>query len=203
MIPLYELDEDGNKIKIPMKRQFKGCKKESNTYVYKMRTLGLHRVMWAWFNNSVPSGYVVDHINNKHDTLEDYQLSNLQLLTPAENLAKERGKSNKQMKCSLKRPLSWYEERLTMYLAQYEEAKKNHEANEAHRLRTNIANIKAKIRYYLAHKDEAEKIQMDREAKIAKLRELEEIKNYAHYRYVEAKITYGEDHLATQCCKEE
>ena len=45
MIQFYDLDEDGNKIKMPVKRQFKGCKEVSDTYVYKVRTLGLHRVM--------------------------------------------------------------------------------------------------------------------------------------------------------------
>lgn len=57
------------------------------------------------------------------------------------------------MKCSLKRPLSWYEDRLAMYLEQYEEAKKNHDANDCHRLRANLANIRAKIRYYLANQE--------------------------------------------------
>ena len=153
MIQFYDLDEDGNKIKIPVKRQFKGCSKVSDTFVYKVRTLGLHRVMWAWFNGEVPSGYVCDHINNKHDTLEDYRLENLQLLTPGENIAKERGVSTRQMKCSLKRPLSWYEDRLNMYLAKYDEAKKNHDANLVHKLRTNIADTKARIRYWLANQE--------------------------------------------------
>lgn len=153
MIQFYDLDEDGNKIKAPVKRQFKGCKKVSETYVYKVRTLGLHRVMWAWFNGEVPTGYVVDHINNKHEVLEDYRLENLQLLTPGENLAKERNCNIRQMPCSLKRSLEWYENRLNMYLEQYDEAKKNRDANTAHRLRANISNIKAKIRYYLANKE--------------------------------------------------
>ena len=44
---LYEVDEDGNKIKIPIIRTFKGCRKPINTYVYKIMTVGLHRAMWA------------------------------------------------------------------------------------------------------------------------------------------------------------
>lgn len=91
------------------------------------------------------------------------------------------------MKCSLKKPLSWYEDRLSMYLERYEEAKKNHDANEAHKLRTNIANLKAKIRYYLAHKEEAEKIKMDRDTRINRLRELEEIVWAKRMQYLEAK----------------
>lgn len=154
MIQIYALDEDGNKIKVPLKRLYKGCKNVSDTYTYKVRTLGLHRIMWAWFNGEVPEGYVVDHVNNKHENMEDYRLENLQLLTPAENIVKERGESTKQMTCSLKRPLSWYENRLNGYLVEYEEAKRNHEADRAHKLRTNIANTKARIRYYVANKGE-------------------------------------------------
>ena len=33
MISLYDLDESGNKIKVAIKRQFKGCKKPTETYV--------------------------------------------------------------------------------------------------------------------------------------------------------------------------
>ena len=41
------------------------------------RTIGLHRAIYAWYNNEVPDGYVVDHINNKHSDIEDYTLENL------------------------------------------------------------------------------------------------------------------------------
>lgn len=152
VLNIYELDEEGNKIKVPMTRTFKGCTKAVDTYIYKGRVVGLHRAMWAWFNEEVPEGYVVDHINNKHENIEDYHISNLQLLTPGENLAKERGTSGRQLPCKLNRPLSWYEDRLNKYLAEYDEAKKNHDADRAHKLRTNIANLKAKIRYYVANK---------------------------------------------------
>ena len=151
---IYDLDEDGNKIKIPMKKSWGNNGKLYDSYNYKARTIGLHRAMWAWFHDEVPEGYVVDHINNKHENIEDYHISNLQLLTPAENLAKERGTSNKQLPCKLNKPLSWYEDRLNKYLAEYNDAKKNHDADRAHKLRTNIANIKAKIRYYVANKGE-------------------------------------------------
>lgn len=152
--PIYVLDENGNKIKKSIKRQYEGCSHVTDTYVYDSRVLGLHRIMWAWFHGEVPEGFVVDHINNKHEKLEDYHISNLQLLTPAENLAKERPTSNKQIPCKLNKPLSWYENRLNNYLAEYDEAKRNRDAAAAHRLRANIANMKAKIRYYVANKGE-------------------------------------------------
>ena len=148
MLTIIELDEDGNKIKKPITRVYKGRKKPTNTYNYKTMLVGLHRAMWAWFYGEVPAGYVVDHINNKHTELEDYNLDNLQLLTPAKNLEKERGISTKQIPCMLNKPLSFYEDKLNKYLTEYEQAKKEHNAKECHRLRTNIAHTKANIRYY-------------------------------------------------------
>ena len=80
-IYIYDFDEDGNKIKIPMTRLRKWCKKPGNTYNFKTRTIGLHRAMWAWIYGSVEEGYVVDHKSNKHTSIEDYHISNLQLIT--------------------------------------------------------------------------------------------------------------------------
>lgn len=42
---IYRLDEDGNKIKRPIKRQYKGCSKVTDTYTFEQRTIGLHRAM--------------------------------------------------------------------------------------------------------------------------------------------------------------
>lgn len=157
MLSIYELDEDGNKIKY-----YTGKK---NHYTYKARLIGLHRAMWAWFHNEVKEGYIVDHISNQHTSIEDYHLSNLQLLTPAENLSKERDESTKQLKCKLDRPLSYYEDKLNYYIAEYEKAKKEHRANDAHHLRCNVAQTKARIRYWKAHKEEAEALLKEKEEK--------------------------------------
>ena len=161
MLAIYKLDEEGNKIKRATTTKYKN--KTYNTYAYDVKSIGLHRAMWAWFNNEVPEGYVVDHISNKHTELEDYRLDNLQLLTPAENLEKERGISDKQVYCKLDRPLSYYENKLNNYLLEYEEAKANHNAEECHRLRSNISQAKARLRYYLAHKEEAEALLKEKE----------------------------------------
>lgn len=171
VLSIYEFDEDGNKIKIPVIRKFKGCKKQTETYVYKQRTVGLHRAMWAWFNGVVEDGYVVDHKSNKHESIEDYTLDNLQLLTPAENLSKERGESTREVKCKLNKPLTHYEDLLSMYIKLYEEAKKAHDAKEVHKLRGNIANTKAKIRYYNNHIEEAKAIAAANQAKLFKAAE--------------------------------
>ena len=88
---IYELDEEGQYIKVPIKRVFKGCKKISDTYIYKQRTIYLHRAIYAWYKGEVPQGMVVDHIDNKHETPYDNRPENLQLLTQAENVVKEKG----------------------------------------------------------------------------------------------------------------
>lgn len=66
---------------------------------------------------------------------------------------KERVSSTKQIPCSLNRPLSFYENKLEMYLEQYNEAKKAHKPDVAHRLRSNISQTRARIRYWLANKE--------------------------------------------------
>ena len=100
----------------------------------------------------------MDHINNKHDTQEDYRLENLQLITQAQNLNKERGESTRQLKCKLNKPRSFYEDKLEEYLKDYEQAKKEHNAKLIHLLRGNISSTKARLRYWDSHKDEYESL---------------------------------------------
>ena len=152
----YEVDEDGKKIKIPITRICKGCKKPSNTYKYKRRTVGLHRAMWAWIYGVVEEGYVVDHINNKHTSIEDYHISNLQILSQKENSIKDRKASTYEIKCRLDKPLSYYENKLYYYEYLYKKAVKAGNQEEAHKQRGNTFNQRAKIRYWLSHKKEAE-----------------------------------------------
>ena len=154
-IYIYDFDEDGNKIKIPMTRLRKWCKKPGNTYTFKTRTIGLHRAMWAWLYGVVEEGYVVDHINNKHDSIEDYHISNLQLISQRENVIKDREASTKEIKCRLNKPLSYYEDKLAYYEDLYQKAVKDGNQEEAHRQRNNTYHQRAKIRYWLAHKAEA------------------------------------------------
>ena len=155
MLGIYELDENGNKIKIPMTRTFKWCKKPSNTYIYKAMAVGLHRAMWAWFYGVVEEGCVVDHKNNRHTSIEDYHISNLQILSQRENSIKDRKASTKELKCRLDKPLSYYEEKLAYYEDLYKKATKEGDKKEVHRQGNNIYYQRAKIRYWLSHKAEA------------------------------------------------
>lgn len=159
-ISISERDSEGHLIK-GKDRIYKYTRKdgtvhETLSWTGKLRTIGLHRAIWAWIYGEVPEGMVVDHINNKHSQIEDYHLDNLQLLTPKENLAKERGESTRQVKCKLDRPRSYYENKLAKYEALYEEAKKTQNKIEAHKQRANLANIRGKLRYWDANRKEAE-----------------------------------------------
>jgi hypothetical protein len=114
--------------------------------------IGVHRVVYCWFNKIIPTGMVIDHINS--DKL-DNRLENLQLLTPKENLSKERIESTRELKCKLDQPRSYFEDKLKTYAALYANAKLEHNAKEAHKQRSNIAQTRAKLRYYDNHKEEA------------------------------------------------
>jgi hypothetical protein len=140
---IYDRDKDGNLIKMIPKNAKPGY------YVYKARTIGLHRAIWAWHYGEVPDGMVVDHVNNQHSNIEDYTLGNLQLLTPAENINKEKpGNNIKTIKCKLSRDRKWYEDRLNKYTALYEKAKAERNAKEAAKQRANISQIRARLRYW-------------------------------------------------------
>lgn len=156
VFPIYDLDENGNKIKVPIKRKFKNYNKISDTYCFKSKVIGLHRAIWAWFNGEVPAGMIVDHIDNKHETIYDNRLENLQLLTPAENLAKERAPGDWQKKCDMSKSLEFYENQLKSYLEEYKKEKEEHSSNtkKAHGLRSHIAQYRARIRYWKAHEEE-------------------------------------------------
>jgi len=199
MLNIYELDEDGNRIIIPYEKSVYG-------YIYKTRSVGLHRAMYAWHSKEemVPDGMVVDHIDNKHTEIEDYYMTNLQLLTPAENLAKDRGNWNiGEIKCQLNKPRSFYQNKLEGYLLAYEQAKKDKDANAAHKLRSNIAQTRARLRYYDSHVLEALELQKAKEEEEARKREYheralkkKELKaniDSAHKFYKELEKAYGKD----------
>ena len=104
----------------------------------------------------VEEGCVVDHKSNKHTSIEDYNISNLQIISQRENVTKDREVSTIELKCKLDRPLSYYEDKLTYYEDLYKKAVKEGNQEEAHRLRGNIFGQRARIRYWLSHKEEAE-----------------------------------------------
>lgn len=115
-------------------------------------TIGVHRVVYAWYKKVVPEGYVIDHKNNNKF---DNNINNLQLFTPKENITKEKP-SNRLIKCSLKKPLKYYEDKLDMYLYQYNLAKKQGLQELAHKLRSNISQTRGRIRYWKLYNNKGE-----------------------------------------------
>lgn len=110
--------------------------------------LPVHRIVYAWYHGEVPTGLVCDHCNN---IKTDNRLENLQLLTPGENIWKERVCNTREVKCKLNKPRTFYEEKLSTLEAQYEVAKAEHRPNLVHSLRGSISVLRAKLRYYDSH----------------------------------------------------
>ena len=111
--------------------------------------------MWAWIYGVVEEGWVIDHRNNKHTSIEDYNINNLQIISQRENVTKDREASTRELKCRLDKPLSYYEDKLVYYENLYQKAVKEGNQEEARRKRCNIYQQRSKIRYWLSHKAEA------------------------------------------------
>lgn len=189
---VYELDENGNRIRIPYKQRYKD--KVYDIYTYKIRTICLHRAMFAWFNDEVPEGFVIDHISNKHDTLADNKLENLQLLSPRDNVLKERNDIDiRESNCKMCFPLSHYEGKLNTFINKYNNTK---DQEEKHALRSQISNYKAKIRYWKNHEEEYIKKEETKSLKAkARKAQKERTKDLKHYKKIvdEAKALYKQD----------
>ena len=152
------------------------------SYTYKSVTLGVHRIVWVWYNGIQHEGMVIDHIDN--NPLNN-NLSNLQEITQSENSNKDR-KNVRVKKASLIHDLDWYKNKLAEYIIKYEEAKKDHDAKASHRYRSSISSYKAQIRDWELNKDEYDKI-----LSIKKSRQ-EEAKNKSIQRH---KIAKEKKHL--------
>lgn len=124
---------------------------EKRTNASGQLVIGVHRIVYTWYNRIIPHGFVCDHINNNK---LDNRLENLQLLTPQENVNKTKVNSTKEIKCQMTKSRSFYEEKLAKYEALYESAKDNRDADKAHQLRCNISQCKARLRYWDSHKTE-------------------------------------------------
>lgn len=114
-------------------------------------TIGVHRVVYAWYNKIIPMGMLLDHLDNNKT---NNNLDNLRLVTPSENIVKERPECNKKLiKCKLNKPRSFYEEKLNKYLTEYEAAKLSKDPKLCHKLRENISQTRARLRYYDLNKE--------------------------------------------------
>ena len=112
-------------------------------------TLGVHRIVYCWFNEFIPSGMVVDHIdNNKLNNSYD----NLRLLTPCENIQKDRDTKDFMRKCNLKKPREFYELKLSSAQFLHKVAKYQKDKKREKSLRNTIGVLKSQLRYYDANK---------------------------------------------------
>lgn len=193
---VFELDENGNRIRIPITKRYKykGCEKLSNTHMYKRRTIYLHRAMFAWFNNEIPDGILsIDHITNKHDTLYDNRLENLQLLSQIEHARKDRTLSTRELKCNMTLPLSYYEEKLNTFINKYNNTE---DKNEKRLLVAYISQYRARIRYWQSHEEEYKKNEETKALKAKALKaKRERTKDLKQYQKLvdEARELYKQD----------
>ena len=160
---IYARDENGDRIKKPAKHRFKG--KTYDYYVYKDRSIPLHRAVYAWVNGEVPEGRVVDHIKNKHDSIEDYFPENLQCITQKDNVNKDKPREAKPLKCNMRKPRSFYEERLNKYEGLYESAKAKGDQEACHSLRAYVSQFRARLKYWDSHVKEFAKYNANLELK--------------------------------------
>lgn len=113
-------------------------------------TVPVHRAVYAWYKGSAKASMVVDHINNNKT---DNRIDNLQLLTVKDNIWKDRVCDVWELKCNLNKPRSFYEEKVEKYLAEYEQAKLDHNAKLVHALRVNLSHNRARLRYWDSHQN--------------------------------------------------
>ena len=101
---------------------------------------------------------IVDHIDNKHETHYDNRIENLQLLTPAQNLAKERPVSMNVVTCDMKKPIEYYIDIYNYWILEYNKEKKENSSSTeyAHKCRCSYNMYKKKIEYWNKHKEEYE-----------------------------------------------
>lgn len=133
----------------PLLRQL--VPKEERTNSSGQIPIDVHRVVYVWHHGDIPQGMVVDHIDN--DKTNNHK-DNLQLLTPYENVWKERPHNNYEMKCDMSRPRKYYEDKLSHYLAANEEAKAEGDAEKCHKLRSSISQYRAKLRFWDSHSNQ-------------------------------------------------
>lgn len=159
---IYSISEDGKEIiyKSPTLNTTRIIKQSEHADGYlrinfnRLKSMGVHRIVYAWFHGEVPEGMVVDHIDNNK---KNNNINNLQLLTPHENLCKGTAKCTKAKKCKMTKPREYYEEKVAHYFDLYEKFKKNGESQKAHDINGLLNIARARLRYWDLHKDEYEK----------------------------------------------
>lgn len=113
----------------------------------KPHNIYVHQIVYAWFKGEVPYGKVVHH---KDRNRTNNNIDNLVALTPEEH-RKEHGYNIRETKCKLTVPREWYVKKI-------EEA----EALNTRSGDSKACILRAKLRYYDAHIEEAIQKQNDK-----------------------------------------
>lgn len=119
--------------------KYKSTPKEKRHNSSGLVAILLHHIVYAWFNGEVPYGKQVHHIDGNY---LNNNIDNLEALTPEEHRTKH--SSNREIKCRLDIPRSWFEKKLE----EFTKAGKHPAA----------ANTRARLRYYDSHIEEANKL---------------------------------------------
>lgn len=130
----------------------KATKAEKN-YISGSFPLCVHVINYVWYHNELPAGLEIHHLDgNKTNN----SIDNLVALTREEHLQAHQKIINRQIKCKLNKPLSFYQNKLEMHLENYEQAKKVKDKRQIINSADNISKTKARIRYWKAHNKQGE-----------------------------------------------
>lgn len=118
--------------------------------------IGIHTLNYVWNTGETkPRGYVIHHIDNDP---RNNDISNLRCESQRENVLEEHPLSDREIKCDMLKPLSYYEEMLEQLDQEYEQAKIDGDSNKVHNLRSYKSILRGKIRYWKSHAAEHEEL---------------------------------------------
>jgi hypothetical protein len=108
--------------------------------------IGVHVLNYVWNKADKAQGYVIDHIDN--DPFNN-DISNLQCITPKENVNKNRTTEPRKVKMPSYITEEAILRKLEGYEMAYEQAKADHDAKAAHALRCLLSEWRSKHRQFL------------------------------------------------------
>lgn len=163
--------------------------------------LGVHVLNYVWNKGDKPQGMVIDHIDN--NPLNNH-ISNLQCITPRENVNKDKDRPPRVVHMPKYITLEEIERKLEGWTEFYEQAKKDHDAYAAHRGRCNISLWRARHRMFLEDPEKYTKTskqpkpEHECHARAEKRRELQAKIDSARKYYKEILAAYGKDDPITK-----
>lgn len=158
--------------------------------------VGVHIVNYVWNKDPVkPAGLVIDHIDN--DSLNN-DISNLQLSTCRDNVNKEKNRPPRVVQMPKYITEAKILKKLNEFEAAYEQAKRDHDAEAAHKYRCSLSIWRAKHRQYLENPELYKKpvkkvVEHECHARAEQRRNLQADIDSARKIYKELLKAYGKD----------